>query len=407
MKQNIKYIFLIISVVAMFSCNKYSLSDSEIPETTTDLTKNNISTNLAVVNIEVVGAEFEAMYKQYTQDIEITAYINMYENGETILPRAKAKISIKGSSTIHYPLKSLKIKFDDKVDNTIYPIIKVEKHIPSHHLKYLKKISLRNFGNDLYGSLIKDVCYTQMAIDLGLQLELNYYRPVQVFVNNKYYGLLNLRTEKGKLGISELLEVDKNDLNIMKINHNGGNEENIEFIDGDDEVLQTLLDAVDNSDTERLKELIDIESFIDYLVYEDYIGNSDWPYNNIEIFNVGQNGKFRFYLYDLDFSGHRDKYFASDANKDSFLYKLFNALRQDEQVERSLLEKQRKIYDFCYRDRFESIIDKNANLIETEIIYNISKYQIPESRIHWYYELDGLGDQQQLRRENYKKEYGL
>ena len=407
MQKKIITILLFISLLAVLSCNKYSLTDSEIPETTSDLTKDNISTKLAVVNIEVVGSEFEQMYSNYSQDIEITAYINMYENGETILPRTKAKISIKGSSTIHYPLKSLKIKFSDKIDNTIYPIIKVEKHISTHHLKYLKKVSLRNFGNDLYGSLIKDVCYTQMAIDLGLQVELNYYRPVQVFVNNKYYGLLNLRTEKGKLGISELLEVDKNDLNIMKINHIGGNEENIEFIDGDDEILQALLDAANNSDTDKLKELIDIESFIDYLVYEDYIGNSDWPYNNIEIFNVGEKGKFRFYLYDLDFSGNRDKYFASDANKASFLYKLFNALRQDEQIEKSLLQRQRDMYNFCHRDRFEAIINKNANLIEDEVIYNISKYNVPESRIHWYYELDGLGDQQQLRRENYKKEYDL
>ncbi len=396
-----------LSLIVLAACTKYILDDGEIPESVEYLNSGNIETQLAIVNIEVVGSEFEYMYTYYTEDIGIVAYISMLENGQEILPRRKVEISIKGSSTIHYPLKSLKIKFDKALNNYLTPIIKVEKHIARHHFTSLKKISLRNSGNDFYESNVKDISYTQMAIDMGLQIELNYYRPVQVFINNKYYGLLNLRTEKGKLGISRLLEVNDDDLNILKISHISANEELIEFLDGSDVVLQEFVDAVDNSDTEKLKEMVDIESFIDYIVYEDYIGNSDWPYNNIEAYNVGENGKFRFFLYDLDFSGTRDKFFASDANSNTFLYKIYEALKRDPQIYQQIKDKQKAIYHYCYRDRFKAIITRNAEMIEDEIIYNISKYKVPESRIHWYYELDALNDQQQLRRENYQKEYGL
>lgn len=397
----------ILLMMLFVSCNKYSLNDSRIPDSTDMLTIENIETQLAIINLEVVSSEFDHMFAYYTEDTEITGYMTMIENGNEILPRRKARISIKGSSTIHYPLKSLTIKFDDAVNNYLHPIVKVEKHIAKHHLNSLKKISLRNSGNDFHESNVKDISYTQMAIDMSLQLELNYYRPVQVFINNEYYGLLNLRTEKGKLGISKLLEVDSDALNILKISHLGGGEELIEFLDGNEEVLQEFVDAVENSNTEKLKELVDIESFIDYIVYEDYIGNSDWPYNNIEAYNVGENGKFRFFLYDLDFSGTRDKFFASDGNSNTFLYKIYAALKRDPEIQEQIKRKQIAIYNYCYRDRFKAIIDHNAETIENEIIYNISKYKVPESRIHWYYELDALNDQQQLRRENYRKAYGL
>ena len=405
--QKLGLIIGIFMITLLPSCDKYSLNDSAIPNSTDRLTIDNIETQLAIINLEVIGTEFDHMFVYYTEGIEITGYMTMLENGEEILPRRKARISIKGSSSSHYSLKSLTIKFDDAVNNYLNPIIKVEKHIAKHHLNSLKKVSLRNSGNDFYESNVKDISYTQMAIDMGLQLELNYYRPSQVFINNKYYGLLNLRTEKGKLGISRLLEVESEALNILKISHLGEGEELIEFVDGNEEVLQEFVDAVENSDTEKLKELVDIENFIDYIVYEDYIGNSDWPYNNIEAYNVGIDGKFRFFLYDLDFSGTRDKFFASDGNSDTFLYKIYTALKRDTEIQKHLKEKQRAIYNYCYRDRFKTIIDYNAETIENEIIYNISKYKVPESRIHWYYELDALNDQQQLRRENYQKAYGL
>ena len=48
-----------------------------------------------------------------------------------------------------------------------------------------------------------------------------------------------------------------------------------------------------------LKEEIDLDSFVDYLIINAIISNTDWPHNNARFFAIGME-KFRFVLFDLD-----------------------------------------------------------------------------------------------------------
>jgi len=317
-----------------------------------------------------------------------------------------ASIGIKGTSTAAYSLKSLKLKFDETIDNTQHTIIMPSKHLPNHHFNKIKKISLRNSGNDFHGSFIKDISYTQLAIDMGLDLELTYNRDVEVFVNSNFYGLMHLRTEKSDGAISNLLQVKKKDVNIIKINHLGDGQEEIEFKDGDKEILQNLVDQVQSGNTAELLQLIDINSFMDYIAYENFIGNSDWPFNNVQLYSVA-DGRFRFFLYDLDFAGTRDLFFAEDHNKQGFLYHMYQALMQDPEFSQKLIQRNKEIYHKATYENFEAIINDNANRIENEIVYNISKYQVPSSRVVWYYEIEKVLNQFQSRRSAYAKHYNL
>jgi len=395
---------LFVLSFVFFSCSKYETTEPELPNTNL-LTVQNIKTDLAIVNLNVNQNEFDNMMENYSDDIEIEGFYFMYTSDlDSIIKNEPITISIKGSSTAAYVLKSLSINFDNKLDNSGRDIIAINKSLERHHYNKISKISLRNSGNDFGKTFIKDISYTQLAIDMYLDLELSHYRPTQVFINNKYYGFLNLRTEKSKKSLANLLDVDKDNLNIIKINHLGGGQEEIEFKSGDHVILQELVDAVESGNTEELKKLVDINSFADYIVFQDFIGNSDWPFNNTQIYNI-TDSLFRFYLFDLDFAGTRDNYFASKENDFGFLYKMYTVLIQDEDILRKLQETQNKMVNYCSDQRFYAIVDKNAGVIENEIIYNISKYAKPKTNTAWYLEIEKLLTQFQLRRQNYIDKY--
>jgi hypothetical protein len=58
---------------------------------------------------------------------------------------------------------------------------------------------------------------------------------------------------------------------------------------------------------------VDVEDFIDYQVAQLYLGNEDWPENNVKFWRLrtkayapnapyGQDGRWRWFVYDLDFA---------------------------------------------------------------------------------------------------------
>lgn len=397
---------LIILLLFNVSCTKYNIDDENYIDTNT-ITIENIQTELNVINITADLGLLDSMMKHCDENVEIDALFSYYSQKESLIEDKKIELKIKGSSTVYYPLKSLMIKFKKKVKNLSTPILEIDELLPWHSIDELKKISLRNSGNDFYGTLIKDISYTDLAIQLGLDLELSYHQPVHVFLNNSYYGLLNLRTEKDDNSLGKLLDVDNDDVNILKISHNKKRQEKLEFSSGNEQVINGLIAAVERSDSDFLLENIDLNCFADYIIFEDFIGNNDWPTNNVEIYNVQSNGKFRFFLYDLDFAASNDKYFVDKSGDNGFINKMFNIIKKDPDFIEILTTRQREIYNNATTELFQSIVDKNANKIEYDIPYNVAKYNVPDDNISWYYELERLQEQFIIRRRNYGKHYKL
>lgn len=405
MKNRYTYLLIFFVLIGLLSsCSKFEVSE-DININIAKLTTSSIETNLDIVNLEVNSNEFATMMKNYEQDVKIEAVYSMYSGSDTIVYGDSVRINIKGNGSAVFDLKSLSIKFHKSVHNNSNEFIQVDKHLTTHYFDKIKKISLRNSGNDCEETFIKDISYTQLAINMNLDVELSYFKPVQVFINNTFYGLLNLRTEKNDDALSHLLKVEKYDLNIIKLNAINGYED-IEFTNGDDDIMQLLVDAVFNGDLNLVKSKIDISSFIDYVVFQDLIGNSDWPHNNVQLYSVG-DGKFRFFLFDMDIVSVDDKYFVLDNISTGLIVEMYKLLKQDSEIALLIKKKQSKIFHFCTNELFRSIVDANANIIENEIDYNISKYNLSNGHVRWYLDIEKLLDQYKIRRENYRKHYSL
>lgn len=381
-----KKIFLILCLASIFTaCSDHDEDYDFDYIAVEDLTPENIATKLPVVFVEVDAEAFAEMYEEYGEDIELEASISIRRDGVMVLEDAAAEIEIKGGKSASFGLKPLGVKFEDKQSNLNGEIIRPKSKVQDFHsLEKIKALRLRNSGNDFEYSMLKDAAYTALILEAELDLDVMYYEPAQVFVNNEYYGLMNIRTESNSHGIAALYGAKKRDLTMIKLEPG-----TIELKDGDPQRLSELLRAIEGKDYDALVEAFDISNLIDYFIFETYIGNEDWPHNNVRFFAV-DDSKFRFVIFDLDKASNfkinkPPLYFITDIHE-SPISELFEVLYDNEDFKNQ--------FDNRYKDllasgkigiqAFDDIVEQYEERIERDIVYNIDKYHRPGSLLEWY-----------------------
>ena len=127
---------------------------------------------------------------------------------------------------------------------------------------------------------------------------------VHLFLNGMYWGLYNIAERvDGQFG-KDHLGGKKSDIDVIKIEEDGGN--HIEAAEGTldawEEMLETAADAADAQSYAKLDTLLDIDAFIDYMLINQYAGNTDWDHHNwYALRRRGQDSQgFRFLCWDTE-----------------------------------------------------------------------------------------------------------
>ncbi len=377
-----KTLYCLLFLTFFASCSEFSESSFTVVDNA-NLSPAEVATDLAVVSLTVAAEDFEEMYDNHEDDIEIDGTFTLYRNREKVIDALPAELEIKGAKSATFELKSLGVKFDDSYDNEDGTLIDPPVVLPAHSLEKIKAVRLRNSGNDFYHTMLKDLSYTHLAIQSGLDLDLTYGEPTLVFVNQEFYGLLNLRTESNTNGISRLYRADKDDITLAKM----GNPELIRK-DGDFDRIDRYEAAIYSGDIDYLKSETDLENFIDYVIFQTYIGNWDWPDNNVRMYAV-EDGKFRFILYDLDEAAaiylKRAPLKFVEGNQDNCITDLFNLLYTDPKFKADFTARYKEIVagGTLSAERFGDIVRENAARIEVDMPRQIQKYGNPHSIIEW------------------------
>lgn len=382
-----KKIFFIAFAFAVIhaGCTKFTVEET-LPDISS-IAPNSMTSQLDRINI--VSDSFDYMYTYYTSDIQVSAAIEYFDQSGALLFTKDALINIKGAGSSHNPMKSIGVIFSDPVNNAALQLIETDQALPGDDLSEIQSVRLRNSGNDDGVTHLKDLALSELAIRNGIDLELKYGKAVQVFVNGSYFGLLNLRTENDRIALSDLLGVPINSITTMKMDFPN---DDIDFREGDEHVAQNLIDAIKNDDVVALKQFLDVDNFMDYLIFEDYVGNMDWPHNNVRLYSV-DGGKFRFLLYDLDWAAMRNRtqrlpkmeYLTDDISK------MYQLLRNNDPTFVEAFEtRQAEIYQLLSTSKFNAIVDDLAHSIQDEIGYLIQKWGKPHSTLQWQLNVDQL-----------------
>ena len=202
------------------------------------------------------------------------------------------------------PQHSFRLSFDHSAlgESTIHePLI---PRIPSRN-KY-SDVYLRNGSNQFLNFPQKDACQTYL-MSKGTK---NYYSnmvPVSVYINGQYFGLYELREKFNVEYFDEREQVIDDSVEILSLSYYYGGV--LRALQGDVNHFYTsysLFDALDPSLTnyyELADQYFDLAHYTDYIISESWMGNVDWPGNNIKIYRSNKsNYRWRFGLIDLELS---------------------------------------------------------------------------------------------------------
>ena len=238
------------------------------------------------------------------------------------------EMRIHGGYTRLWPLKSLVIYGHKRFGTARFDYdLFAEK--PNQEIK---SFLLRNSGNDFFNTHFRDAA---IQLFMGGKVNIDYqaYQPAIAYLNGQYWGILNLR--------------ERSDEDFVLANYGTTNVDVIEQWFGNVkagdrvawfQLMTELRKPPLVRNVEWIKNQIDIDEYINYMILEVYASNTDFPHNNVMMWRPRTiGGKWRFILKDLDlglglFNSNPVTRNALEYNTESNAdnRKLFNALLTDE-----------------------------------------------------------------------------
>ena len=214
---------------------------------------------------------------------------------EGMLFNQDVNISVSGGWTRRIDPRSMKLKsnkvFDgqNRFDYVFFP---QKPFIRS------KALVVRNGGNDVYsGSRFMDPALATIIQRSGIDLDVQSFLQVAEYINGRFKGVLNLREPNNDKFVYANFGYDDEEIDMF---------ENDEFVNGTDEAYLRLVKLSEHINDagvyDQVKALLDIDEFTNYMATELYIGNDDWPENNVKAYRSQMDGRFRFVCFDLDYA---------------------------------------------------------------------------------------------------------
>jgi len=343
--------------------------------------------------IYVPGAHFDSTdtdrtgnYYQKGDEWERPVHFEYFEdNGQRVLDQ-DAGMRIHGKITRHAAQKTLRLYARSEYGKSYfnYPFM-----INDDQDEY-KRILLRTTYADGSQTIIKDVMIHDLVKDFNF--EMMHYRTVAVFINGEFWGTHTIRERIDKYYISSIYDVNPDSLDLL--------ENNMTVIEGSSYDYHNMINYIIQHDLsvdeyyDYIKERMDVDNYIEFLIVQLYFGNIDWPGSNTKYWREQKPGaKWRWILFDLDntcfdctFNSLDYATFEGDTSwqNPSWSTFLFRNLLKNENFEEQFLDRFAFHLNHSFQtDSSHSKIEEFADLYGQGIDAHIQRWNFPRSRDGW------------------------
>lgn len=180
-----------------------------------------------------------------------------------------------------------------------------------------RTLQIRNGGNDTK-CRFRDPALQYIVESSGIDIDCQSYQPVHEFINYQYIGVMNIREPNNKHYVYANYGWDDDEIDQFEMSPDSGYVQKCGTREAFDNLVALSANA-SNSDTyAQICKLLDIDAYINYMATEMYLGNWDWPQNNVKGFRHRDGGRFRFVLFDLDGSFNTNDPFNLFFNKEYY-----------------------------------------------------------------------------------------
>ena len=342
--------------------------------------------------IYVYGDHPEGNYTQKGSAWErIAAFDYFDEQGNQVIDN-EVRIRIHGGGSRHSAKKTFRVYAEhNSVNNFDY------KFFDNHEVKKFKRILIRSGGH-------RPDCFPRDNLGNyfaeGLNVDHQHYKHIILFINGEFWGIHAIKERVDKYFIQNQFGIDDNDVTILDQEYDiqdGHAADSLEMVK-----IEAMADTSDMTLAENYKyvtDRIDVENYIDYMSTEIFLSNVDWVYSNVVIWRKtgpydpskgpGQDGKFRWVLYDLDgaFGGSCDNAYYTvntleDATVETGLYapysRLFRGLLGNEDFRRDFINRSCDLMNSHFRSNvLKEKLEVMYNQITPEMQGNVERWRYP------------------------------
>ncbi|WP_239617867.1 CotH kinase family protein [Cohnella mopanensis] len=225
---------------------------------------------------------------------EIPVNVQYFDEAGKIAYESGAGMELFGGESRMQPQKSLELLAKKRYGAKRFDY----RFFDSLKRKTFNNLILRNGGQDFPLTHMRDSLSSLLAEPILSDVQS--YRPVIVYLNGQYWGIHDLREKMDESLISARSGFSKKSIDLL--------ESDGVVKAGDDRAFLELMKVLESDESTEdtianLISRIDVTSLFDYMIFEAYIGNTDWPDHNIRYWRSEEgDGKWRWLLYDADLS---------------------------------------------------------------------------------------------------------
>ena len=269
------------------------------------LTTNSVNLFSNETGIYVYGNDTIEGGNYNKQDAEREVHIEFFESDGTLGFSQDCGILNHGGGGKIAPQKSFKViaRTSYGSNSFDYPLF------TDKNTNKFKSFLLRNGGHrpdcyprdDLAGQVVKNMSF-----------EVQYTRHVIVFINGEYWGIQSIKDIFDEHYLENKYNADNYNFAVLKYDSlvdDGLPDDNQHYLNMCSFAQNN--DMTDVNNYNYINTQMDVENFVDYQTSEIYLGNGDWPHNNIKFWRfrsltynpdagVNLDGRWRWMLYDLD-----------------------------------------------------------------------------------------------------------
>lgn len=270
------------------------------------------------------GGGVEANYTKRGDEAEREVYLEMFDSdGETIFSQ-NGGIRIAGAASRMCNHKSLRLyarKEYDEINNKFRfdffeGLVSDENGTMG---QAYKRLLLKNAGQDYGYAFLRSELVSSLADEAGFP-DVQHVTPICVYINGEYYGSYWLSNHYDETYFAnrygeydgEFVILERNDK--AKETSVTSTETEISAVKEYNEQYNrfSAMDLTQEANYAALQEFMDVENYLMYFAIENYVGNYDWPENNVKTYRylAGASGykegsvfdgRYRMLLYDVDY----------------------------------------------------------------------------------------------------------
>ena len=305
-----------------------------------------------------------------------------YDN--KLVEATACQVKTFGGWTLGLPEKSLHLYTDTLIGKKEFKY-KFFKNKPYNEFEHLV---LRTSGSDQNFTRFKDISISSFASEL--MVDYMDYQPVILYVNEKYFGIVNLREKINKEYLGYNHNADKDLTQLLE--QTGGNSKDYQSLKE-----YAAAHYSDANFPEEIEKLMDLEDYFNYSFLEIYIANVDSRGNIRYWKDASSDNKWRWIYYDGDLGC------ASNFHRQNFLMERISPVQTEwynptwathllryTTLNPSL--KNRFVQQACLlmntvlqKDTVVNRIDQFAHAIAPEIPFHVTRFSISkkETEISW------------------------